>query len=186
MSGGTPSRSRLKRQVVLVEDPQHDLLAQHRGQRRDAEVDLAAFDRHLEAAVLRLVVLGDVHFAHDLDARDECRVHVARGRSASYIWPSTRKRTTENLRLGSMWMSLAPALIACIKQVVHQVDDRAAVDQGLDVHQVDVGAVGLQLDGALVDVGGHRVDFKAFIVAAGQRPLDAAAEGEHWRGRGAA
>ena len=78
-----------------------------------------------------------------------------------------------------MWMSLAPALNRLHQQVVHEVDDRAAVDQRLDVHQVDVGAVGLQLDGAFVDVGGHRVDFEAFVVAARQRPLDAAAEGEH-------
>ena len=54
-----------------VEDTHDDLLAVHRRQRRDTEVDaLAAVDdRH--AAVLRAAALGDVDLAHDLETRDD-------------------------------------------------------------------------------------------------------------------
>ena len=101
-----------------------------------------------------------------------------RGRSASYIWPSTRNRTIENLRLG-FDVNIARALANRLhEQVVHQVDDRAAVDHRLDVGEIDLGGVGLQLHGRLVQVGRHGVDFETFFVAARQRPLDAAAERE--------
>ena len=65
------------------------------------------------------------------------------------------------------------------EQVIHQVDDRAAVDHRLDVGQVDFGGVGLKLDGGFVEVSGDRIDFEAFFVATGQRALDAAAKREH-------
>ena len=63
-------------QVALVEDAHTDLLAVHRGQRADAEVDRATGDLDLEASVLRLALLGDVHgVGHDLDARDHAVLH---------------------------------------------------------------------------------------------------------------
>jgi hypothetical protein len=55
-----------------VEDPHHDLLAEQRRQRRDAEVDRLGLRQHeLHPAVLRHALLGDVELRDDLDARCE-------------------------------------------------------------------------------------------------------------------
>ena len=54
-----------------VEDPDHDLLAEQRGQGRDPEVDRLVAELHLHAAVLRHALLGDVEPADDLDARGQ-------------------------------------------------------------------------------------------------------------------
>src|SRR5690606_35532331 len=54
----------------VVEHAHHNLFAPHRGQRRHAQVNLAALMRDRETAVLRLAALGDVDVGHDLDARD--------------------------------------------------------------------------------------------------------------------
>jgi hypothetical protein len=49
----------------------------HGGHDGDAEVDEAALVAHAEAAVLRHAALGDVEFAHDLDARQDGLVVLA-------------------------------------------------------------------------------------------------------------
>ena len=55
-------------QVGLVEEPEHGLLAEERGQHRDAVVHLAALaELELDAAVLWQTTLGDVQLAHDLE-----------------------------------------------------------------------------------------------------------------------
>jgi hypothetical protein len=55
----------------LVEDAQHDAFAELRGQRRNAQIHLAATERDLDAAVLRDAALGDVQGSQHLDARDD-------------------------------------------------------------------------------------------------------------------
>ena len=65
------------------------------------------------------------------------------------------------------------------QQVIHQVDDRAAVDHRLDVCEIDFGRVRLQLHGRLVQVGRHTVDFKPFFITPRQCPADAAVERKH-------
>ncbi len=53
-----------------IENPHHDLLAEHRRQGADAEVDGALpGEGELHAAVLRNTLLGDVELGNDLDAR---------------------------------------------------------------------------------------------------------------------
>ncbi len=54
-----------------VQHAHHDAFAAHGGQDRDAQVDLAAADGELDAAVLREAPLGDVEVGHDLDARGD-------------------------------------------------------------------------------------------------------------------
>jgi hypothetical protein len=54
-----------------VQDPDHDLLAEQRGQGADAEVDRLVAELQLHAAVLRDALLGDVHARDDLDARGQ-------------------------------------------------------------------------------------------------------------------
>ena len=57
--------------AALVQDAHHDLLAEHRGQGRDAQVELLVLDRHVDPPVLRESAFGDVQVGHDLDARDD-------------------------------------------------------------------------------------------------------------------
>ncbi len=68
----------VQRQVALVEDPEHDLLAVDAGQRRDPEIDDPAAHLELEAAVLRHPPLGDVELGQDLDAAGQRRLHLDR------------------------------------------------------------------------------------------------------------
>ena len=61
---------------LFVEHAQHGVFAVNRGHDGDAEIDgalrIAVF--HAEAAVLRYAALGNVQFAHHLDARNDGRV----------------------------------------------------------------------------------------------------------------
>ena len=52
--------------VAAVEDAEHDRLAVDHRDDRHADVDLAAGDLELDAAVLRQALLGDVEVAEDL------------------------------------------------------------------------------------------------------------------------
>ena len=75
----------VEHQLVLVEQPHDDLLAEQRRQARHAEVDLlrpaGVVEADLDAAVLRQPLLGDVQLGHDLDARGD------RDRAASAAAP---------------------------------------------------------------------------------------------------
>ena len=61
---------------LLVEDTDDGVLAVHARHHRDAEVDALAAHAHLEAAVLRHALLGDVELRHDLDAGDDRAVEA--------------------------------------------------------------------------------------------------------------
>ena len=54
-------------QVPLVENTEHDLLAEDHGQRRDPEVDDLVFHLELDAPILRNSSLGDVQIRKNLD-----------------------------------------------------------------------------------------------------------------------
>ena len=59
------------REVLLVEDADHGVLAVDGGHDAHAEVDGPAPHLELEATVLGLALLGDVQLGHDLDAADD-------------------------------------------------------------------------------------------------------------------
>ena len=63
-----------------VEQAHDDAFAVERGQRGDAEIDFAAEDLDLDAAVLRQPALGDVQLGHQLQARDDGGLQLARRR----------------------------------------------------------------------------------------------------------
>ena len=63
-----------------VEQAHHDAFAVERGQRGDAEVHFAAEDLDLDAAVLRQAALGDIQLGHQLQARDDGGLQLARRR----------------------------------------------------------------------------------------------------------
>src|SRR5439155_12038869 len=65
--------------VAAVEDSQHDRFAVDHRDDRDADVDLAAGDFELDAAVLRQALFGDVQVRQNLDAADDGGVEAADG-----------------------------------------------------------------------------------------------------------
>src|SRR5439155_177810 len=77
-SGLEPELGEVELQVALVENPQHDLLAEQHREGRHAEVDHLGPHLELDAPVLRHAPLGDVQLRHDLHARSERRSHLDR------------------------------------------------------------------------------------------------------------
>jgi len=67
-----PEPGHVQHQVFLVQEPQHDLLAEQGRQHRHAVVHLLALSLELhldlDSAVLGKALLGDVQLRHDLDA----------------------------------------------------------------------------------------------------------------------
>ena len=78
--GRSPICSRSSDTTPSVEHAHHARLAEHRRQRRDAQIDGAPADRKVDAAVLRQTRLGNVQAAHDLHAADERGREVQRRR----------------------------------------------------------------------------------------------------------
>ena len=70
-------REQLLRDIHQAHD---DDLAGRCRQRRDADVDAPAFCLEQDVAVLRLLVHGDVHARHDLEARNHRRAEIRRHR----------------------------------------------------------------------------------------------------------
>jgi hypothetical protein len=64
--------------IAVVDDADHDLLAELARHGRDAQIDRAILQQHVDAAVLRQAALGDVQPGHDLDAADHGGVHLVR------------------------------------------------------------------------------------------------------------
>jgi hypothetical protein len=68
-SGRKTELGEIAHQHLGVEDPHHQLFAEGRRQRGQAQLDLLAVGRaRLDAAVLRPALLHHVHAAEDLDA----------------------------------------------------------------------------------------------------------------------
>ena len=63
-----------------VEQAHDDAFAVERGQRGNAQIDFAAQRLDLDAAVLRQAALGDVQLGHQLQARDDGGLQLARRR----------------------------------------------------------------------------------------------------------
>ena len=57
--------------AALVQEPHDDAFAVQHRDHRHADVDLAAGDAELDAAVLRQALFGDVEPGHDLEAADD-------------------------------------------------------------------------------------------------------------------
>jgi hypothetical protein len=60
----------------LGEQADHELLAGEGGDGRDTRIDLAMVDRDATPAVLWTAAFGDIHARHDLDPRDDQRLHL--------------------------------------------------------------------------------------------------------------
>ncbi len=73
-----PQVGEREKRLGLVQEPEHHPLAEGRGDDGDADVHALVADLHLDAAVLREALLGDVELGHDLDARDQRRLDAPR------------------------------------------------------------------------------------------------------------
>jgi hypothetical protein len=68
----------LDRTAAAIEEAEDDALAEHRRYSGDAEIELARFEAHSDAAVLWAPALGDVELGEELDAGDDRVVVVGR------------------------------------------------------------------------------------------------------------
>ena len=78
--------------LPLVEQTQHDAFAVDHRDDRHADVDFAAGDLELDAAVLRQPLFGDVQLRHDLQPRDDRREEVV-DRFGGTGWTRSRPST---------------------------------------------------------------------------------------------
>ena len=150
----------LEGNVPLIEDTHHDLLAQHRGQRRDADVNLSPFGLDLDAAVLRLASLGDVHFAHDLHAAHNRRVQI-HPRAHQLLQPAVYPNANVYVRLARLDVNVAGLLLHGAEQdIVDQVHDRRRIAHLFQLREVVlVGILFDNLDLALFEAVQEYVQF---------------------------
>ena len=123
---------------VLVEDAEHGLLAEDRGQDRHAEVDLARVVAELDAAVLGHAALGDVEVGHDLEPRDDRRLQ-ALGRGEHLVQHAVDAEADAEDLLVGLPVDVGGALADRVDE--HHVDelhDRRLVRGFLQLEDVDL------------------------------------------------
>ncbi len=150
----------VEHQLLLVEQAEHDLLAEERGERGDAEVELARaavdLELDLDAAVLRQALLGDVELGHDLDARDE-RVAQLQRRMHHVVEHAVDAEADAHLLLVRLDVDVGGAALERVdQQHVDEPDDRRVLAHPRQVREVDLvvvfddleplGAVGLEVE----------------------------------------
>ncbi len=118
----------VERQVPLVEDSEHDLLAEQRGQGRHAIVDDLVPHLELDAPVLRHASLGDVELRHDLEARDQRRLELER-RLHHFLQRTVDAVAHAQLVLEALEVDVGGAALDRVREDrVDQLDDRRVVD----------------------------------------------------------
>jgi len=169
-----PELRQVEGQVALVENTQHDLLAEEHRQHRHTEVDDAVPHLQLQAAVLRHPPLGDVELGEDLDARGEGRLHPERG--LHHLEQRAVDPVADpQLELEGLDVDVArPPADGVGQEAVDELDDRRVVDLRLGGRLVfqlldDLDVLALPL---------HVLqDFLELLVAALVVPLDDRPEG---------
>src|SRR5690606_29769060 len=150
------------------------LLAPNHRQNRHAEVDRLATDLHLELAILRLALLGDVQLGHDLDARSDVVLH-ALGQRHRFRHRAILAVAHDDLLLEWFDMDVGDALVAGVEDhLVDQLDDRRVlVADRRKVGALVVGGFFLQRDVGVIEGVQDAVNTLAFrLVALAARALD--------------
>ena len=126
--GGEAELLERRRPLARVEHAHDDLLAVHRAQARDAEVDvLAVLGLHAEAAVLRQALLGDVHPRHDLHAGDEPFVDPL-GQVHHFLEDAVEAVADEHALLHRLDVHVARAAgDGAVDDEIDEVDDRRRI-----------------------------------------------------------
>src|SRR5207302_1397168 len=124
---------------ALVEDPHHDLLAVHRGERGHAEVDRLAGDDARHATVLGDAPLGDIEVGHDLEPGDQPGLNVLR-RTHHLVEHTVDAVPHPDIGLGRFDVDVGrPVLHGLADQEVDQLDDRRVLGDLLDAGEVVLG-----------------------------------------------
>ena len=111
----------------LVEKSQHDLFAVHRRYRRNTKVERVALDLHEGLAVLRNLMLGNVHAAHDLEARDDGALQFGGGRKHA-AQKTVDTHTHDHFAVLRLQVDIARALgKRAFNEAVDKADRRRAV-----------------------------------------------------------
>src|SRR5262249_53123577 len=128
--------------AALVEQTHDDAFAVDHGDDRDANIDLALVDAHLDAAVLRQALLGDVQVRHDLDTADDgCLEPVDFRRQRLQLQQAVDAVTDAQARLFRFDVDVAGALVGRLDEdFIDQLDDR-----GFLGHLGQLAVVGLDL-----------------------------------------
>ena len=137
-----PHPVNVQRKLLFVEQTHHDVLTGHGGHGGDADVDLLALGKHLDAPVLRHTPLGDVHARHNLDARYHGRVEV--GLRGHDFLKRAVDAVPDACDLGlRLEVNVARPLFDAIEQnQIDEVDDARAFGQLLHHSQVFVRVLG--------------------------------------------
>src|SRR6266542_4101828 len=110
---------------LLVENTDDRVLAVRGGDDADAEVDGAAGDAQLEAAVLGLALLGDVELGHDHDAADDRGVVALVDRVEGLVEHAVDAVLDDDLVVARLDVDVrGPALDSVEDDGVDQLDDR--------------------------------------------------------------
>ena len=104
------------------------VLAVRGGHDRDAEVDRAAGDAELEAAVLRHALLGDVELRHDLDAADDRGVMALVDRIERFVEHAVDAVLDHHLVVARLDVNVRGAALDGVEDDrVDELDDRRRV-----------------------------------------------------------
>ena len=107
-----------------VEQAHDDAFAVERGQRGNAQIHFAAQDLDLDAAILRQAALGDVQLGHQLQARNDGGLQLAR-RRLLVEQHAIHAEADAELFLERLDVDVAGALLDGVgDHGVHQADDR--------------------------------------------------------------
>ncbi len=121
-----------------VEQAHDDAFAVERGQGGNAEIDFAAEDVDLDAAVLRQAALGDIELGHQLQARDDGGLEFARRRVLIEEHAIHAEADAEFL-FERLDVDVAGALFDGLRDHgVHQADDRRFARHVAQVFEVFV------------------------------------------------
>ena len=122
-----------------VQQAHDDALAVQRGQGGDAQIHFAAHHLDLDTPVLRQAALGDVELGHQLEARNDGGLQLARRRFLVEQHPIHPEAHAEFL-LERLDVNVARALFEGIRDHgVHQADDRRFAGHIAQVFQVGHG-----------------------------------------------
>jgi hypothetical protein len=151
----------------LVEDAEHGLLAEDRGQDRHAEVDLLASVPQLDPSVLRQPPLGDVQVGHDLETGDD-RGLQALGRRQHLLEHAVHPKADAQLLLVGLPVQVGGTTPDGVQQDhVHQLHHRCLVGRLLQLEDVpdDRVLVGDDLEGRIGGELGQQIGNRGWRAA---------------------
>src|SRR2546428_462059 len=153
-----PELGQVSLQRLLVEESEHDALADDRREDRDPEIDLARLLAELDASVLRQAPLGAVEVRHDLEARDERRLDPL-GRRHHFVQDAVDPVPDPLSPVARVDVDVGgPPLHPVEQDRVHQPDDGHLVGRRPQLVEVDLTVRLLALDD--LDLGGLRLDLR--------------------------